>query len=89
MPARLQIDTEATGTGLAAAAQDRSTAIAGTDITLPQGLYVSATNALAAGLVSARLANLATRVTAGAATAQCSVATYETTEQASAASLTT
>lgn len=89
MPARTQIDTEATGTGLAASAQSRSTAIAGTDITLPQGLYVSATNALAAGLVAARLADLGARVTAGAATAQSSVATYEATEQANAASLRT
>ena len=89
MPARTQIDTEAAGTGLAASAQSRSTAIAGTDITLPQGLYVSATNALAAGLVAARLADLSARVTVGAATAQSSVTTYEATEQSSAASLRT
>ena len=89
MPARTTIDTEPTGAGLAAAAQARSTAIAGTDITLPQGLYVSATNALAAGLVAMRLADVAARVTAGAATAQSSVATYEATEQANAATLTT
>lgn len=89
MPARTQIDTEATGTGLAAAAQTRATAIAGTDITLPQGLYVSATNETAAALVTARLADLSARVTAGAAAAQSSVAAYEATEQASAASLRT
>jgi hypothetical protein len=89
MPARTEIDTEATGTGLASAAQNRSTAIAGTDITLPQGLYVSATNALAAGLVATRLADFAARVTVGAATAQGSVAAYEATEQANAATLTT
>lgn len=89
MPAETHIDTEATGSGLAASAQARSTAIAGTDITLPQGQYVSATNALAAGLVAARLADLVGRTTAGAATAQTSVATYETTEQANAATLTT
>ena len=89
MPARTKIDTEDTGAGLAAAAQTRSTAIAGTDITLPQGLYVSATNALAAGLVAARLADVEARVTVGAATAQSSVATYEATEQANAATLTT
>jgi hypothetical protein len=83
------IDAEATGTGLAASAAARSTAISGTNITLPQGQYVSATNAVAAGLLAARLANLAGRTTAGAATAQCSVATYETTEQANAATLTT
>jgi hypothetical protein len=89
MPARTEIDTEATCTGLASVAQNRSTAIAGTDITLPQGLYVSATNALAAGLVAARLADFAARVTVGAATAQGSVAAYEATEQANAATLTT
>ena len=76
MSAEIHIDTEATGTGLAASAQARSTAIAGTDITLPQGQYVSSTNALAAGLVAARIANLAGRTTAGAATAQSSVSTY-------------
>lgn len=89
MPAETHIDTEATGPGLAASAHARSTAIAGTDIALPQGQYVSATNGLAAGLVAARLANLAGRTTTGAATAQASVTTYETTEQANAATLTT
>jgi hypothetical protein len=89
MPARTQIDTEATASGLAASAQARLTAIAGTDITLPQGLYVSATNALGAGLIAARLADLSTRVTKGAAAALISVVTYEATEQANAATLKT
>lgn len=87
MPAKLEIDTEATRTSLAAVAEARTTAIAGTDITLPQGLYVSATNTLAASLIASRLANLSTRVACGAATAQSSVTTYEVTEQTSAASL--
>lgn len=89
MPAQTEIDTEATRTSLAASAQNRATAIAGTDITLPQGLYVSATNTLAAGLISARLAKLSTQVATGAATAQCSVTTYEANEQVNAASLKT
>lgn len=89
MPARTAIDTESTGTCLAASAQNRSTAIAGTDITLPQGQYVGATNALAAGLIAARLADLADRTIAGVTAAQCSVAAYEATEQANAATLTT
>ncbi|ULN44714.1 hypothetical protein MI149_29920 (plasmid) [Mycolicibacterium crocinum] len=89
MPAETHIDTEATRTGLAASAQTRSTAIAGTDITLPQGQYVSATNAVAAGLVAARLADLAGLTAAGAAAAQASVATYEAAEQGNAGTLTT
>lgn len=89
MAAKTHIDTEATASGLAAAAQARLTAIAGTDITLPQGLYVSPTNALGAGLIAARLADLSTRVTTGAAAAATSVAMYESTEQANAATLTT
>lgn len=89
MPAQTEIDTGATRTSLVGSAQNRATAIAGTDITLPQGLYVSATNTLAAGLVAVRLANLSTRVATGAATAQNSVTTYEVTEQANAASLQT
>lgn len=89
MPAKMEIDTEATRTSLAAEAEIRATAIAGTDITLPQGLYVSATNTLAASLIAARLANLSTRVACGATTAQSSVTTYEATEQANAAPLRT
>lgn len=89
MPAKTHIDTEATAAALAAVAEQRMTAIAGTDITLPQGQYVSGTNAIAAGLIATRLADLARLTTAGAVAAQTSVATYETTEQANAATLTT
>lgn len=89
MPAKTHIDTEATAAALATVAEQRMTAIAGTDITLPQGQYVSGTNAIAAGLIATRLANLARLTTAGAVAAQCSVATYDTTEEANAATLTT
>lgn len=89
MSARMQIDPEPTGTSLAASAQTRSAAIAGTDITLPQGLYVGATNALAAGFIAASLADLEGRVIAGAAAAASSVAAYQATEQANAATLRT
>jgi hypothetical protein len=89
MSDRMQIDLEATAAALAAVAEHRLTAIAGTDITLPQGQYVGATNALAAGLIAARLADLAGRTIAGAAAAQASVATYEAAEQANAGTLTT
>jgi len=89
MPAKTHIDTEATAAALAAVAEQRMTAIAGTDITLPQGQYVSGTNAIAAGLIATRLADLARLTTAGAVAAQTSVATYETAEAANAATLTT
>lgn len=89
MPAKTHIDTEATAAALAALAEQRMTAIAGTDITLPQGQYVSGTNAIAAGLIATRLADLARLTTAGAVAAQTSVATYETAEEANAATLTT
>lgn len=89
MPAKTLIDTEATAAALAAVAEHRMTAIAGTHIKLPQGQYVGATNAVAAGLIGTRLAELARLTMAGAAAAQCSVATYEATEQANAATLTT
>ncbi|KDE97235.1 conserved hypothetical protein [uncultured Mycobacterium sp.] len=89
MPAKTHIDTQATAAALAAVAEHRMTAIAGTDITLPQGEYVGATNAVAASLITTRLAELASLTVAGAAAAQCSVATYEATEQANAATLTT
>jgi hypothetical protein len=89
MPAKTHIDTEATAAALAAVAGQRMTAIAGTDITLPQGQYVSGTNAIAAGLIATRLADLARLTTAGAVAAQTSVATYETAEEANAATLTT
>ena len=89
MPAKTHIDTEATAAALAAVAEQRMTAIAGTDITLPQGQYVSGTNAIAAGLIATRLADLARLTTAGAVAAQTSVATYETAEEANAATLTT
>lgn len=89
MPAKTHIDTEATAAALATVAEQRMTAIAGTDITLPQGQYVSGTNAIAAGLIATRLADLARLTTAGGVAAQTSVATYETTEQANAATLTT
>lgn len=89
MPAKTHIDTEATAGALAAVAEQRMTAIVGTDITLPQGAYVSGTNAIAAGLIATRLADLARLTTAGAVAAQTSVAAYETTEEANAATLTT
>ncbi|MCG5431549.1 hypothetical protein LV457_04495 [Mycobacterium sp. MYCO198283] len=89
MSAATEVDTEATGAGLATSAQDRLTAIAGTDITLPHGGYVGATNTLAAELIAARVADLADRVTAVATAARSSVAADEATEQANAAALTT
>lgn len=89
MPAKTHIDTPATAAALAAVAEHRMTAIAGTDIALPEGQYVGATNAVAASLIATRLAELTSLTVAGAAAAQCSVATYEATEQANAATLTT
>lgn len=89
MPAKTHIATEATAAALAVVAEQRMTAIAGTDIALPQGQYVSGTNAIAAGLIATRLADLARLSTAGAVAAQTSVTAYDTAEEANAATLTT
>jgi hypothetical protein len=89
MAASTDIDPDATGTGLAASAASRTNAVAAGAVSLPQGLYVSATNTLAEGLIAARLADLSTRVAFGAGTAQASVSSYKTTEEANAAALKT
>ena len=89
MAASTDIDPGATGTGLAASAASRMNAVAASAVTLPQGLYVGATNTLAEGLIAARLSDLSTRVSFGAGTAQASMSSYEATEEANAAALKT
>ena len=87
MAASTDIDPEATGTGLAASAASRASAVSVSDVYLPTGLYVGATNALAQGLIAARLADLSRRVTLGANAAQASVTSYKATEEANTTGL--
>jgi hypothetical protein len=89
MSSQMQIDTDDTRAALGAAATDRTTAITGTAITLPQGSYVTPTNALAASLVVERLAQLTVLVTTGTVATQVSTAAYESTEHGNAGSLST
>jgi hypothetical protein len=89
MAARTDIDPEATSAGLAAAAESRAGAVAGSAVSLPRGVYVGATNVLAEDLIAERLSALSTRVVYGAGAASASVTSYQATEEANAKALET
>lgn len=89
MASRTSIDTDATGTVLAAAGQTSAAAIdAGTPAALA-GSHITGSPTALSGLLDGHLVTLSAAVATGTAAAAASVAGYRTTEHTNEKSLST